>query len=1373
MRWIVLMVFVCPVGTNAADWPTFLQNNQRNGKSPEKLSPKRLTESWKWISPTSPTPAWSGPAKWDAYAEIRNLKSMRNYDPVFHVVSSNGKVWFGSSSDHHVYCLNADTGDAIWTFATDGAVRIAPTFENGQLYFGSDDGHAYCVHATKGWEKWKVTPRRSVRHIVNNGNLISQWPIRSGVAVEAGICYFAASLLPWQESYLCAVDAKTGKHGKPGTYIRSIDDATLEGPLAISPGRLLVAPQGRVAPQLFSLRTGKKLGDLTGGGGSFVVLTPESIVHGPGNKTGWLTNTSLKSKEKIASLRNSNAIVVAGGISFVLGDQELTATDLQKKETLWTTDTQCNLAMILADDTLFAGGTDEFAAYDSQTGTQTGHWEVDGRVFGLAVANEKLFVSTDRGIIYGYSESDATIPPPHLTQTKSANVEPSSEDFNELRHIKPFNLSSTIGHWAFQKPHVSTTQVKDLSFAEQHASIDGQVVLQRVGNLQAIKLDGRTSGIQISRDITAAKLPKGKFTAEAWVRVDKPANWGAFVGCIQDNGDYERGWLLGYTGQKLCFAVSSKSGSGRLTYLTDKNDYKLRGWHYVVGTYDGTSMNLFLDGKLANTSTAEKGEINYPPKATYELAAYRDDNEHYVMQGMLHEVAVHETVFSPDAIAEKYADKAAEFPLPESAPGTPTYHQLAVGPWLEFTSPQTATVKWRTSDPTTATLKLYLARKLVRRYESSIASMTHGIKLENLKHKRRYHYQIELPDSRKTKMFECDTLFNYRRTEPAKIAATRLGNMAAIERFVEDLTNESFAKNGICVVLGCGNGELLYELARQTNFKIIAFDQDIDRVERVRHELLQAGLAGRANVHIVDSLETLPITGRFANLVVSGALLTGDETSFSFDEAKRILAPDGVAVFTQNSVSKDWIPIETDGYEIINRRGHFWAIHRSEKIEGSGEWSHIYGSANNTHYGGEALARVAKAEDLIVQWVGLPGARYQADRNGRKTPPLSTSGRIFLQGLDRLIALDQYNGAILWSLEIPFFRRFNIPRDCSNWCADSEFVFAAIRDKCWRIDANTGEILTMLDLPNSSQMEDWGYIARTKNLLIGSAVRSGNIWTEFWGKEAWYDGTEGEVAAKVCSDRIFAIERESDRLVWEYQKGVIINASISIENQAIVFVESRNRNAIRRPTRRQDGKEFWSDLFLVSIDSKSGQRNWEKELNIQSGDVAFYAAAKDDHIVLVSSKDKQYYVYNFGAADGNQKWMQSTGWGKGKADHGSHLSRPAITGNQLFVRPAVFDLQSGDISKLRIPVGGCGTYAATDTALFFRGGSGNNSAIWNNERGDYTMWNRLRPDCWLSTIPAGGMLLSPEGGGGCSCGKWMETSLGFIPKKTLDSWNSD
>jgi hypothetical protein len=108
------------------------------------------------------------------------------------------------------------------------------------------------------------------------------------------------------------------------------------------------------------------------------------------------------------------------------------------------------------------------------------------------------------------------------------------------------------------------------------------------------------------------------------------------------------------------------------------------------------------------------------------------------------------------------------------------------------------------------------------------------------------------------------------------------------------------------------------------------------------------------------------------------------------------------------------------------------------------------------------------------------------------------------------------------------------------------------------------------------------------------------------------------------------------------------------------------------------------------------------------------------------------------------------------------MSRPAIVGNRIFVRPYVLDLADGKVLPQRIPGGGCGSYAATDSCLVFRAG---NVTMWDIADGLTTSWNRLRPDCWISTIPACGMLLSPEGGGGCSCGSWLETSIGFVPNE--------
>jgi hypothetical protein len=155
----------------------------------------------------------------------------------------------------------------------------------------------------------------------------------------------------------------------------------------------------------------------------------------------------------------------------------------------------------------------------------------------------------------------------------------------------------------------------------------------------------------------------------------------------------------------------------------------------------------------------------------------------------------------------------------------------------------------------------------------------------------------------------------------------------------------------------------------------------------------------------------------------------------------------------------------------------------------------------------------------------------------------------------------------------------------------------------------------------------------------------------------------------------------------------------------------------------------------------------------------FYLAQSDNQLVLVSSTDKHYHTYVYQAKDGTPIWKKRFAWQSD--NHGGHMSRPAIVDNTLYVRPRVFELGTGLELSRKLPAGGCGTYACTTDALFFRSSQ---VTVWDRERGNTTQWKRLRPDCWLSTIPAGGMLLSPEAGGGCSCGSWMETSIGFRPR---------
>ena len=111
------------------------------------------------------------------------------------------------------------------------------------------------------------------------------------------------------------------------------------------------------------------------------------------------------------------------------------------------------------------------------------------------------------------------------------------------------------------------------------------------------------------------------------------------------------------------------------------------------------------------------------------------------------------------------------------------------------------------------------------------------------------------------------------------------------------------------------------------------------------------------------------------------------------------------------------------------------------------------------------------------------------------------------------------------------------------------------------------------------------------------------------------------------------------------------------------------------------------------------------------------------------------------------------------------MQHPVIVGKVVYLEPYGYDLKTGrQLSGTTGRHEGCATYAAVAGALIYRGQS-RRVAMWDIETRKVSSWLNLRPSCWLSIIPAGGMLLAPEGGGGCSCGNWLETSLGFAPRE--------
>ena len=186
----LLLLVLMPKAAGAEQWPAYQHDVRRSGYTTEQLGVGQLRPAWTWRSPSPPQPAWAGPAKWDAYAGHRDLPPMRSYDMSFQPIAVDGSIFFGSSADDTLYCIDAAEGVERWSYTTDGPIRTAPTFSDGRLFFGSDDGCAYCLDAVDGKLLWKYRPVEADRLILNNGRFIPLHPCRTGVLVDQGRAYF-------------------------------------------------------------------------------------------------------------------------------------------------------------------------------------------------------------------------------------------------------------------------------------------------------------------------------------------------------------------------------------------------------------------------------------------------------------------------------------------------------------------------------------------------------------------------------------------------------------------------------------------------------------------------------------------------------------------------------------------------------------------------------------------------------------------------------------------------------------------------------------------------------------------------------------------------------------------------------------------------------------------------------------------------------------------------------------------------------------------------------------------------------------------------------------------------------------------------------
>ena len=570
---------------------------------------------------------------------------------------------------------------------------------------------------------------------------------------------------------------------------------------------------------------------------------------------------------------------------------------------------------------------------------------------------------------------------------------------------------------------------------------------------------------------------------------------------------------------------------------------------------------------------------------------------------------------------------------------------------------------------------------------------------------------------------------------------------------VKDIRQALKSPRGWALVLGDSNGQLVDSLLQQTELRIVSLVTDRKEVQRLQNEFQKKGQYGhRVTIWHHDNADPLPFSKGLFNVVLE-AKPTGRLTA---DLLKYAAAESG---FLWRAGQKS--PIQ------------------APRLNGAGVWRHQY--ANPTNSASTKDQIVGSATEFRLLWFGGVGPSRMPDRHLRGPAPLTAGGAAIMQGDGVIIGIDPANGTERWQLKMPeSAMRYVTPFDSGYACLtlDGNRLMVAAHRELWQVDAYSGEIISATQVDNDDSC--WGYVAETEGYLYASVMKSSAPRTAIDKKTRFtYVDSDYRSERPLVTSRELRKIKPDGSLRWGHAaRGVILNGTISLNEQQVVFVEARSKKCLEHETDRIPIATLMEDAYLVRLSPQTGEITWEVPLKWEGAQNVLYSQMANDKIVLTTSKsinDKAHYMIRvMSAKDGSLIWEADHEHVKNGLFHGEQVHHPVVLNRPdgqvlLVAEPYLYDLDTGEH---RVPTGAgtgwalnrpghsCGTLSGAGNSLFFRA---SNPTVLNLATAKFTALAPTRAGCWINMIPAGGRLLIPEGSASCVCQYSLQTSMAFAP----------
>lgn len=610
-------------------------------------------------------------------------------------------------------------------------------------------------------------------------------------------------------------------------------------------------------------------------------------------------------------------------------------------------------------------------------------------------------------------------------------------------------------------------------------------------------------------------------------------------------------------------------------------------------------------------------------------------------------------------------------------------------------------------------------------------------------------------------------------------------------------------REGYCIAWGIGTGRLIWELARQSNLHIIAVDADEKKVQALRQQRVAEDLPRVFAFHADPATFTFP--PYLASLAVAEDL-AGAGIDFQEEFVTRTFQPlrpyGGVACFFPSEATRTLPDLalkaklaravckEEDGLVLLTRAG---------ALPGAGNWTHEHGDAANTRVAPDQLVKAP----LGILWFGGPSNDGILPRHGHGPQPQVVDGRMIIEGVDLIRALDIYTGRLLWETPLPgvgsfynnLFHQPGANASGSNYVSTPDGIYIAYQRSCVVLDPATGKKIkeyTLPKLPGQSSAPRWGYLNVFEDYVIGGAdplldpktlppqPKAGDGDDKESGDKATVSSTVAKATKllKTFSDNMSAsmhlvvMDRHSGKVLWTVaaRSGFRHNGTC-VGGGLLYTVDRLSGEQLSKLSRRGEEPQF--PARLLALDLKTGAKVWSTQADV-FGTWLSYSPQRDvlvecGRVARDSLYDEPKGMRAYRARDGKLLWHEK-----------SYAGPAMIHGQSILQGQGGCDLLTG-VLKVRIdPITGqpapwtwartygCNTPAASEHLLTFRSGAAGYFDLGND--GGTGNFGGFRSSCTNNLIVAGGILTAPEYTRTCSCSYQNQTSVALIHMPDAEMW---